>query len=235
MKQTLIILTIFFLGCSDRQNSGQTKDIKLDTVKTKTICVKQDSIINHTCLFQDLSSLYDYQVNFMRFVNIDGIHDSCVVKVIIFDKKVNRKVDSLTLNSIFYYDNFKNCDNIRSYITGKNKNKEVADNDYGDLIIADFNFDSKEDIAIVNECSNSGQLYNFYVQDISGKFRLDSFLTDSMAYFPSEINIENKTLVTYIVGGVCWVGEHTYQLDMKKSKWRQISHKSINICEENKE
>ena len=140
------------------------------------------------------------------------------------------------LTSIYYYDyEFKDCNNVRSYITGKNKkNQRVEDNDYGDFIIADFNFDNIEDIAIENDNSNSGPQYNFYVQDNFKKFHLDRFLTDSMGYFPAKINEKNKTLVTYIIGGACWLGEHIYKLNEKSYKWKQISHKTINLCKNEK-
>ena len=98
------------------------------------------------------------------------------------------------------------------------------------MIIADLNFDSKEDIAVINDCANSGMLYNYYIQDNFRKFKLDSFLTDSMIYFPSEINKNNKTLLTRLTAGVCGLGEHKFRLNQETHKWSEISHKIINIC-----
>ena len=233
MKLAIIILCIFFGGCLGLQNDSQNKSLNSNKIKAKSLNVKYDSIYNRDCLYNDLSYNFDYEIKIEKFINKEKYNDSCIVNVIISDKKFHKKIDFLKLNLLFYYDNiFQNCDNVRSYFTGKNENQEVNDNNYGDFIVADFNFDTKEDIAIINECTNSGNLYSFYIQDKDCKYKLDKFLTDSMSYFPSEINKKSKTLVTYIVGGVCWIGEHKYKFDNKINKWKQISHKKINICEE---
>ncbi|MEI6123299.1 MAG: hypothetical protein WCQ95_06685 [Bacteroidota bacterium] len=234
MKQTFIILTIFFLGCSGRQNSGQDKTVKSDTIKIESKSVGFDSIINRACLHQDLSYNYDYKIKSERLVNFNGINDSCTVQVIVFDKKTHLKIDSLGLTSIYYYgDVFQDCNNVRSYITGKNETQRSMDNDYGEFIIVDINFDSKEDLAIINDSGgNGGTFYSFYVQDNNKKFHLDKFLTDSMVYFPSKINKKNKTIVTYVHAGVGGLGEHIYAYNDKTKLWKEISHKYIDITKE---
>jgi hypothetical protein len=234
MRQTLIILTIFFLGCSHRQNSGQDKIINSDTIKIESKSIRFDSIINCTCLHQDLSYTYDYKIKSERLVNIDGVHDSCIVQVIVLDKKTHLKIDSLVLTSIYYFgDVFQDCNNVRSYITGKNETQRSMDNDYGEFIIVDINFDSKEDLAIINDSGgNGGTFYSYYIQDSDKKFHLDKFLTDSMVYFPSKINKKNKTIVTYVHAGVGGLGEHIYAYNDMTKVWKEISHKYIDVTKE---
>ncbi len=102
------------------------------------------------------------------------------------------------------------------------------DNDFGDLVVADLNFDSREDFAMIKDSGgNGGPVYNFYIQNESGEFILDKFLTEKMEFFPTRIVKSNRTLITKVHANVCQVGEHTYQLDVKLNKWKQIKHRFI--------
>ena len=51
-----------------------------------------------------------------------------------------------------------------------------------------------------------------------------------MVFFPSQINKNNKTLVTYVHAGVCWIAEHIYGYNDITGKWSEKSHKIIDIC-----
>ena len=118
-----------------------------------------------------------------------------------------------------------------SYSTKFNIEKKIVDNNYGDIIVADFNFDNKDDIALVNDMGgNGGVFYSYYIQNKDRKFIKDVYLTDSMTYFPSKINKNSKTLITYVHAGVCGLGEHIYRLDINKNCWKDESHKIIDIC-----
>jgi hypothetical protein len=201
--------------------------------KNEISTIKKDSVLIQECFYTDLSNTFDYKIHFKRMFNVDGIHDSCIVQLNIIDKKTHIQVDSLIVYSTFLYGIvFQNCNNARSYITGKNEHKEVADNDYGELIIADYNFDSREDIALIRDSGgNGGPVYNFYIQGDNNKFLLDKYLTDSMEFFPSEFNKKKRSLVIYVHAGACWIGEHKYHINKKTGQWKQLSHKLINVCE----
>jgi hypothetical protein len=98
------------------------------------------------------------------------------------------------------------------------------------MVICDLNFDHKDDIAIIcNSGGNGGPAYNYYLQGLNKTFNIDKYLTDTMSYFPAKINAKNRTLVTYVLAGVCCLGEHTYKLD-GTNKWTEKSHKTIEIC-----
>jgi len=235
MKWTFIIL-IFLISCTEKHSNGQLKTIKSDSIKVeKTIAKieKIDSNIIIECIQRDLSNSFDFRIKFKRIFFKNGDNDSCIIKVFILDKKTQKDVDSILITSRLMYENvFKNCDNFRSFITGKNKNKEAPDNDFGEFIIADLNFDSKDDIAIINDSGgNGGVFYNFYIQGENNTFTLDKYLTDSMVYFPSEMIKKKKMLITYVHAGVCGLGEQKYIYNSTNT-WRMISHKIINICKE---
>ncbi len=161
--------------------------------------------------------------------------DSCIVNVQIIHKKNKNLVDSLIFYSLEFYGNiFLDSTDKRSDITGVNRNMGVNNldnNAFGSIVVADFNFDSKEDVAIVNACYNSGNHYNFYVQNKLGKFQLDSYLTDSMKYFPMYINKNSKTLETNINCGTCGVYKSLYQYKNSTKGWVKIEEKLIDVCE----
>jgi hypothetical protein len=71
---------------------------------------------------------------------------------------------------------------------------------------------------------NGGLLYSYYVQTTAKKFVSDKFLTDSMSYFPNEINKKKQQLTTLVHAGACCAGEQIYQYN-SSGKWKQISHK----------
>jgi hypothetical protein len=137
-----------------------------------------------------------------------------------------KQVQKILANGTYLFSNvLKNCDFVRSYATGFNKGNEVVDNDFGDLIIADLNFDGKDDFALKKDSGgNGGPVYNFYVQN-NGKFILDKFLTEQMEFFPTRINKNNKTLTTFVHANAYQLGEHTYRF--AANKWKETKHKLI--------
>lgn len=185
-----------------------------------------------TCFHSDLSRSLDFEVRSQRFKTSGHELDSCIVTVEIIKKmnKSNRQIIRLTSRFVFE-DAFTNCSNARSYVTGKNKNKQTVDNDYGDFVVADLNFDGREDVAIKNDSGgNAGPTYNFYLQDITGKFLLNTFMTERIEFFPKKFNKAKKTLVTYTHAGACRLGECIYLLEVSNNKWAQTSHRIIDIC-----
>lgn len=182
---------------------------------------------NQTCVHSDLSSQFNIGTDFKRIKD-----DSCIVIIAIKDKDSNKTKESIKYSSLYLFDTvFKNCESVRSYQTHVNDTIEVVDNDYGDLIIADFNFDGLDDIAVIKDSGgNGGPLYNFYTQGKNGRFYFDKFLSEKMEFFPTKINSQDKTLVTYVHAGVCGLSEMIYSYNSKTSTWQRISHKIIDIC-----
>ena len=148
---------------------------------------------------------------------------------IIIEKEEFNELQTIKYNTNDLFDEtFANCEFVRSYITGKNKDVEDTDNDYGDIVIADFNFDGKDDIALTNATGgNGGPLYNFYLQNNQGKFVLDNYLTDTMEFFPNEINKNKKTLVTLVHASAVDLCESTYKYNSVNRKWKEIKRRLV--------
>lgn len=215
------------VGCTDKKEHSP-KEAHPKNTSAQTASKSYDTIITKEFYHDELSNSFDIKVLVKRFADLKEQHDSCVAKFTIFDKNKMAK-DSFSLTSNFFYSILEDPKEVRSYTTKFNINKQVVDNIYGDIVVADFNFDKKDDIAILSDTGGtSGPLYSFYLQGENMKFKLDKFLTDSMAYFPDEI--KNNQLQTSVVGGVCYLGRHTYVFDKKKSSWVEKSHITIDIC-----
>ena len=234
-KLVILFLTVLIGSCSNSKTSCEIDfNISQDSVVVDSIVVKER-------LFKYLSHTHNFKLTFFEYYRDNWAQEPYwgdwfsehYWKIIIYDKKMN-VVDSIhqPVHVLFSESIFEGTDFYRSYITGINQNKEVVDNYHGDFIVADFNFDSKNDFAIINDIGgNGGPFYSYYIQQNDNKFVLDTFLTDSMVYFPTKIDIKNRQLTTYIHAGVCWMGAHIYKLD-KTNKWKEISNRIIDVCEE---
>lgn len=182
---------------------------------------------SQTCLHKDLSSDLDFKTNIKCFKNQKETSDNCTVKIEIFKKSTNKKTQTIVFGSeLLFEESFSNCNSVKSYSTGKNKNVRAVDNDFGDLVIADYNFDGIEDLAIKKlEGGNGGPEYFFYLQDKKGNFVLDRFLTDKVVFFPAKKNSKKHSITTVVHANAYQMNETTYQL--KNGKWKQISQRFI--------
>jgi hypothetical protein len=179
------------------------------------------------CAQKNLSHNFDFTYKTVRLKK-DAAMDSTTVFLTITDKKTNKAVQTIRYSSQFLFSSdFSDCKNMRSFITGQNLKKEPED-DFGDLLIADLNFDGRDDIALkYDSWGNSGPLYYYYIQDSSGKFMKNDFLSEEMGLFPSKIDIKNKLLITYGHAGVEQVGEHIFALNTRSNKWYQKSYRLV--------
>ena len=116
-----------------------------------------------------------------------------VVKVI--DKRTEVETQTIRFVSDFILKS-------ESYIQNRNNRYHPAnvtivsdENDCGDLIVADLNFDGREDLALkCEEGGNGGPRNNYYLQTQSRNFIFDEYLTNEMSYFPDFINSQENTL-----------------------------------------
>jgi hypothetical protein len=182
------------------------------------------SILNgQTCTHVDLSNNYDFISNIERYKINDG-PDSCIITVNIICKKTNHNVHTIIITDFLLSDSsYINCNNIRSYITQKNQNNVVIENDYGDIIIADINFDNKEDIAIKKEDGgNGGPVYVFFIQKDDSFFEYDKYLSEIMQYYPEKINKNKKTLTTFVRANTYQNCRTIFKYNQKKNRWKKI-------------
>jgi hypothetical protein len=223
MRNVFILLCAIITGCTSKPKQQEGL-----VVKTTTYDSLSTTISKHT----ELSNEFDVHVNFRRyFFKRTNREDSCIVEVLMQDKQSKATLDAISITSRLYLDDtFKSLDNVRSFSTKTNLNKEAVDNYYGDIIIADLNFDNKDDVIVINDAGgNGGTFYSYFLQNNNRKFILNNYLTDSMTYFPSKINSSNKTLTTYVHAGVCGLGEHVYKCSLP-NKYTELSHKIIDVC-----
>lgn len=233
MKLTAILLffLLFFFGCTTKE---KTKN-NLSSISKKTIQIEKDtiivtdSIIIKERLYENLSKTNNFKLVYYEKYTGSEISNH-YWDVIIYDKE-KKKIDSIRQNLNIFSSSFVNFDDAKSYLTGVNTKKKVVDNYNGDFVVADFNFDSKNDFAIINDIGGTGgPFYSFYIQNNNSKFELNKFLQDSVTYFPSKIDKNKKMLITYVHAGACFLGEHKYKLE--KGEWKEISKKLIDICKE---
>ncbi|MEI7597569.1 MAG: hypothetical protein WCK02_17620 [Bacteroidota bacterium] len=232
MKLFYLFFIFLFCSCSNNKPVDNEKVKRSYSIASEQKTIKWDSLIAKKITYTDLSYLNIFEVNFKRMTNIDDCHDSCVVSVKIIDKKSKNLVDTLEITSAYFFDDvFCNNNRARSYITEKNFKMQAVDNNYGDLIIADLNFDEKEDIAVINDSGgNGGPFYSYYIQGVDNKFHLDKFLTDSMIFFPSKIIPKKSMLITYVHAGACGVSENKFKFDKSTKQWERAGRKIIGSC-----
>jgi hypothetical protein len=177
---------------------------------------------SQTCVHADLSKSLLFKTQPPRLKRKDG-YDSCRVRITVVSKLRHQTVFTTTLASSFLFNSaYAHCDAARSYTTQAGQNIDTKDYDYGDLVVADFNFDGKEDFAAKNDSGgNGGPTYNFYFQNSASSFVLDKFLTERMGHFPDKIDKPAKTLVLESDNGL-WYFKTSYRFDTKSGKWHEI-------------
>lgn len=176
---------------------------------------------SQVCEHNELSKKYNFTV---KFIHINDSLNKIELKVI--NKKDLKTIQNISIIPQYIFSSdFENCNTVRSYTTGFNKNEEVLDNNFGDFVVADFNFDGKEDFAIkIDSGGNGGPLYNYYLQKNDLKFKKDLFLSNTMEFFPNFIDSKNKTLITLVHANAYQLCKTTYKYYTSSKKWKKLKH-----------
>lgn len=219
----LLLLALIVYGC--RNNTPEKTNQVTDTTAKPSTYVA----LNTNYIEKRLSNQFDIQVSFIQIADTVNKADSCNLRIVLSDRQTQKALDTLTLIYPQYcYDIFSSRNSIRSYTTGFNADSLASDNYFGDIVVADFNFDKKDDIAIFSNCGgNGGPTYQYYVQNSDSTFAAENYLTDTMRYFPEPINAKKKQLTTYVHAGARCMGRHIYQYNSTTATWKQISHKIL--------
>lgn len=150
-------MTVLLYSCSSKNQNEKKLKSSIDSVEvdtntydgsfselgTQPRSIVYDSISTMYCEHKNLSANFSIQVRLNRYISTAEDHDSCSVKLLLVDKRSKVPFDSIELYSHFYYGSiFKDCKNVMSYSTKFNIKKKIVDNDHGDIIVADFNFDN---------------------------------------------------------------------------------------------
>lgn len=231
--KTIIIMLCFILLISCKNK----KEVKHDQEPTKLIKrnssndgklendkrITEDS--SNQCYYDKLSN----QFNVSLEVNQTN-RDSSKISIEIFEKASNKIIDRINVNSqwLIIPPMFSDCQNVRSFSTGVNVDKEIIDNEFGDFIVSDFNFDNLDDFAIaIDNGGNGGTIYSFYIQKANRKFELEKFLSETMLRFPVSFDRKNETLTTSVHANAYGNSETVFQL--RNGKWKQISEKYVKL------
>ena len=185
------------------------------------------AVYSQVCIHKDLSKQFDFKISVTRVKQYKS-DDSCSIILNIIDKVNGGNIQTIKHTAILPSNKFADCIAVRSYQTNKNGTVVVKDNNYGDFIIADFNFDGQDDFAILKDFGgNGGPLYDYYIQEPTKKFNLDRFLSDSMIFFPVEINKKSKTLMTLVHANVLEQSETIYKFNESTKQWGKISDRLL--------
>lgn len=226
MRLSIVIPAILFFSCSaEHQTESASELTNSDKLTIETVI--KDSVESRACELTALSNQFDIFLDIKRVNDEREVYDSCIVKLIISDKKNKVKLDSIEYTSLYLFKStYSNCDSVTSFSTKYHGKREVLDNNFGDIVVADFNFDDKDDIAFITEIGgNGGPIYSYHIQTADNKFIADSYLTDSVIYFPQNIDRKKKQLTTLVHAGACCMSVNVYQVN-KSGVWKQISNKT---------
>ena len=186
------------------------------------------------CIHTELSRQFDYKINIIGARHTDtsfGITSRKNAEVIlrIYTKHNKRLIQKIVLNTdVLPEDAYENCNNVRSYMTGQNKNKDAADNEYGDFVVVALNFDGKEDLAVKYDSGgNAGPIYIFYIQQYNMHFEKDTYLSGKMVFFPLNINSKSHTLIRHAHADAYGYYENAFTYNPKTKKWRKTEHAYI--------
>jgi len=244
MKPITILFLISLASCHEL--GQETAPVCIKTLHVKdSLDIKNSDPRKVECIHKGYSNDFYLKTNFKRFSDGQPGHDSCILNVYIFEGKSDHLMDSINISSLeFQTTSFNGCDygmtsshgyRIYSLSIGKDTSN-WADNfeDFGDIIVADLNFDKRDDFAIMNNWGQGkGGKYNFYIQNDKKEFELDSYLTDSMIYFPIEINKQKKYLLTKVEIGKCGYDYiyKKYRREKGNNIWKNVSSKRTKICD----
>lgn len=229
MKLIPLFFTVLLLfSCEREQNPGEKSSSIENTSKndtTQTHPKSEAEIKDVACYFNQLSS----QFNIDLVVNY-GDENASDIFITVFDKTSNKKLDSIYVKSgwLIMPPMFANCDDVRSFTTKVNLNKEVIDNCHGDFIVADFNFDGLDDFAVaIDNGGNGGTAYAYYQQRKNKNFIREAYLTEKMVQFPVAIDSIKKTLTTSVHASAVENFVTVYQL--KNGTWNEVDRKIVKL------
>lgn len=177
--------------------------------------------MGQSCSYENLSKDFNFAVTL-----ISKSIDSIQITVRITDK-TSTEIQTLQLDTDgFYLDSFNDCDNVKSFSTKINSELPVGgENDSGNLIIADFNFDGLEDIAVQRDPGgNGGAIYAYFIQTADKQFYKNSYLTDTVIFFPIEMDSAKKTITTLVHANAYQMNRQVFKYIPKRKKWKLISN-----------
>jgi len=177
-------------------------------------------LFGQKCEHSNLSDQFNISIQLKENSKKNPAFDSLYLKLII-TLKDGTHTQTIRRNMAWLWDKeYFDCQNVRSYSKSINDENRVVDNDFGDFIVADLNFDQKDDFAFIHDSGgNGGPEYYFYIQKKDGTFERNIFLCEEMVRFPHEINYKKKELTTLTRAGASAVGKAIFSLNPLTNRW----------------
>lgn len=148
------------------------------------------------CDYTNLSNQFNMKFVINKDPNktIEGVDYN--VQVLDKTNKVLKTITTQPKISSEELDQFKICDQVKSLSTKYNLDKQFNIESFdGNVIIGDYNFDGKDDIAIYNYKNDTKVFYDYFLQNASGEFIKDKFLSEDTDYFAKKYDVTNKMIV----------------------------------------
>jgi hypothetical protein len=164
-----------------------------------------------------------FKFSISKFEDENG-NEEQKIKINLVNKQTNKiqEIDFIPKSLVIKFDvRSSNC--ISYFNMEKLIIKSYQEIEGGNMLIAlDVNFDGLEDFAIINyQGSNGGPQYAYYVQKPNKQFVLDSYLTETVRFFPFEINKNKKILTIMHPSGCCQIQTYKFQIQ-PNGEWKNI-------------
>lgn len=193
----------------------------------------QENKLISTCAFKDLSANFDFTVTINWAENDFDMPFAGSIQVEIVGKNSRSEVQIVMIQSEFMaviFDSFS-CANKRSFYTGINADEEIIDNNWGNFIVRDFNFDNREDFAVKVADNNVGSLYAYYVQH-DGGFRRADYLSDQVGLMIDSFDVNTLQAYRSAPAGCCKMIHYTYQYIRANQDWALIKTEEEDLTQE---
>ncbi|MFT5819082.1 MAG: hypothetical protein ACI8ZM_000304 [Crocinitomix sp.] len=190
-------------------------------------CIAQPA---HTTRYTQLSNQFNIEVAVRVNATNNPDFASTYLRIRILEKDSKNVIQTIRKKHFWIPNNlYTDRNHSRSYSTGFNADNIVVDDNFGDVVIADLNFDGLDDFAVTYDHGvSNGNHYYFYFQRHNKTFYRQVFLTEEMVLFPAVIDYKNKRLTTRTAAGANNVGERVFQYNSEKNSWFLLSTRLLN-------
>jgi hypothetical protein len=229
MKTPALVAATFLLLAACNQTTP-TNTTPAKTVNTDSLEHARAWYAPRHCYYTNLSRQFNLAVDVQRFA-AENDNDSTIVWLRVKNKTTGTTTDSFMVSSLyFYYTIFTACDSVTSYATGYHANKTIVDNMFGDIVVADLNFDGLDDIAVTNDGGgNGGPLYSYYLQQYNGTFERNAFLSDTMIFYPTVVDSVKSQLTTHVHAGAYGYSVNVFQYYPDINRWEARPRKIVYV------
>lgn len=175
------------------------------------------------CRYTKLSEEFDFALA----VDMDGEGLGQVAYISIIPKADAKMTQVIKFN---YEDEFPtrfyNCE-ARSFITGYNIDAVNDSGFLGDMVVGDLNFDNREDFAIFWNYGAHSTYYRYFIQDDTGHFMFDKYLTTKLESFPTDFDTINHTFEVNNIVGAWGYNLNAYKFDSEANKFIEIKNQTF--------